>query len=80
MVDTNVHFHIGLPNVCNLDEFNRIFKLFKNDMKQMPNSITMICALLHSIEEVKIIFVINFNIFLLRIYFLFDFFEVRKLE
>lgn len=53
ILDTNVHFHIGLPKVCNLDEFDRIFKLFKNDMKQMPNSITMICALLHSIEEVK---------------------------
>ena len=53
MVNTNVHFHIGLPKVCNLEEFDRVFNLFKNDLKQMPNSITMICALLHTIDEVK---------------------------
>lgn len=65
MVDTNVHFHIGLPQVCNLDEFNRVFNLFKNDLKQMPNAITMICGLLYTIEEVK--YILKFQIFFYRI-------------
>ena len=52
IVETGVHIHIGFPAVINLKEFNRVYDLFKNDLKNMPNSITMICTLLNSTNEV----------------------------
>ena len=52
IVNTNVHVHIGLPEMCNLKEFARVYSKFKNNLEQVPIPITMVCTLLDSIEEV----------------------------
>lgn len=56
MVETDVHVNIGLPADCNLNEFSRVYKIFESDLKQMPCPITMVCALLHNLKEVKCFF------------------------
>lgn len=52
IVDTEVHKFIGLPEICQLNEFSRIYKNFENNIKHIPLPITMVSALLHSAEEV----------------------------
>ena len=54
IVDCNVHIHIGLPRNCNLNEFQRVFKIFEssNNLHQLPIPITMVAALLNSKDEV----------------------------
>lgn len=42
IVDTKVHVNIGFHEVCDLDEFTRIYK---NNLNDLPMPITMICSL-----------------------------------
>lgn len=52
MIETNVHKYIGLPEDCELEEFSRVYKIFHNDLENIPMPITMVCSLLHSHKEV----------------------------
>ena len=53
IVNTNVHKYIGLPDDPNLDEFDRVYKIFEKDITQLPSPITMVTALLRSQAEVS---------------------------
>lgn len=54
IVETNVHKYIGLSDECNLEEFSRVYKIFENDLENIPMPITMVCSLLNSLHEVII--------------------------
>ena len=52
IVETNVHKHMGFPDKCNLDEFERVFKANSKSLSETPLPITMVWSLGLSKEEV----------------------------
>ena len=50
MVDTKVHVNIGFHEVCDLDEFTRIYK---NNLNDLPMPITMVCSLFKNPKQVS---------------------------
>ena len=53
IVETNCHKYIGFPDKVNLDEFSRVYKIFENNLQNMPQPVTMVCSLLHNKDEVN---------------------------
>ena len=52
IIETNVHKYVGLPDNSNLSEFTRIYKIFENNIEQMPSPIVMIVSLMDSEKQV----------------------------
>lgn len=53
MVDTKVHVNIGFHELCDIDEFTRIYKIFENNLNDLPMPITMICSLFKNPKQVS---------------------------
>jgi hypothetical protein len=65
IIQTNVHKYVGLPDNSNLSEFTRIYKIFENNIEQMPSPIVMIVSLMDSEKQV---YFLQFNRKSYRIY------------
>lgn len=52
MIETNVTKYLGFCDDLNVDEFQRVYKLFELDLNEMPMSITMLTSLLKTPTQV----------------------------
>ena len=52
MIETNVTKYLGFSDDLNLDEFDRVYRLFEANLNEMPMSITMLTSLLKTPTQV----------------------------